>query len=113
MKERLTVVTGERGAFVADTLRGDLTFHENGEIPTEWAQVQTFRGVSEGNVTRFAIAKPEPLRVQHENFRDAVLGRETDVITMREGMETVRVAEACLRSARECRTIDVSELSTS
>jgi predicted dehydrogenase len=75
--------------------------------------VQSFRGVSEGDVTRFAIAKPEPLRVQHENFRDAVLGHETDVITMREGMETVRVAEACLQSARESRTIQVSELITS
>ena len=27
-------------------------------------------------MTRFAIPKPEPLRVQHENFRDAVLGRD-------------------------------------
>jgi UDP-N-acetylglucosamine 3-dehydrogenase len=108
MKERLTVVTGERGAFVADTLHGDLTFHENGEVLTQWEHVQSFRGVSEGNVTRFAIPKPEPLRVQHENFRDAVLGRSNDVITMREGMETVRVAEACLQSAREVRTIDVS-----
>ncbi len=36
LKERITVVTGERGAFVADTLHGDLTFHENGEIATEW-----------------------------------------------------------------------------
>lgn len=113
MKERLTVVTGERGAFVADTLHGDLTFHENGEVMTEWSTVQTFRGVSEGNVTRFAIPKPEPLRVQHENFRDAVLGRPSDVITMREGTETVRVAEACLQSARESRTIAVSELITS
>ena len=111
MKERLTVVTGERGAFVADTLHGDLTFHENGEVPTEWAHVQSFRGVSEGNVTRFAIPKPEPLRVQHENFRDAVLGRPSEVITMREGMETVRVAEACLQSARESRAVTVSELS--
>ena len=113
MKERLTVVTGDRGAFVADTLHGDLTFHENGEVLAEWDQVMTFRGVSEGNMTRFAIPKREPLRVQHENFRDAVMGRASDVITMREGMETVRVAEACLLSARESRTIDVSELSTS
>ncbi len=113
MKERLTVVTGERGAFVADTLHGDLTFHENGVIVTEWDQVQSFRGVSEGNVTRFAIAKPEPLRVQHEGFRDAVLGRTSQVITMREGMETVRVAEACLQSSTEGRTIHLSELITS
>ena len=27
MKERLTVITGERGAFVADTLTADLTFY--------------------------------------------------------------------------------------
>lgn len=113
MKERLTVVTGERGAFVADTLQGDLTLHENGEVMTEWSTVQTFRGVSEGNVTRFAIPKPEPLRVQHENFRDAVRGLESDVITMREGLETVRVAEACLQSAQESRSVDVSELITS
>lgn len=113
MKERLTVVTGERGAFVADTLQGDLTFHENGKVMTEWSTVQTFRGVSEGNVTRFAIPKPEPLRVQHENFRDAVLGRASEVITMREGLETVRVAEACLQSAQESRSVDVSEMITS
>ena len=72
----------------------------------------TFRGVSEGNMTRFAITKREPLRVQHENFRDAVLGLPSEIITMREGMETVRVAEACLQSAQSSRTIDVSELST-
>lgn len=107
MKERLTVVTGERGAFVADTLHGDLTFHENGLMPTEWSQVASFRGVSEGDMTRFALPKREPLRVQHENFRDAVLGRDAEVVSMREGMATVRVAEACLTSALERRTVDL------
>jgi UDP-N-acetylglucosamine 3-dehydrogenase len=107
LKERTTVVTGERGTFVADTLQGDLTFHENGVIATEWEQIATFRGVTEGNSTRFAIPKPEPLRVQHENFRDAVRGAGDDIVTMREGMRTVAVADACLRSARESRTINV------
>lgn len=110
LKERVTVVTGERGAFVADTLTGDLTFHENGLVPTEWEQVSTFRGVSEGNSTRFAIPKAEPLRVQHEHFRDAVLGKPSGIVTMREGMRTVAVADACLRSAREGRLIEVSEV---
>ena len=109
LKERTTLVTGERGTFVADTLHGDLTFHENGLVATEWDQVATFRGVTEGNSTRFAIPKPEPLRVQHENFRDAVRGAATDIVTMREGMRTVAVADACLRSSRESRTIDVVE----
>ena len=30
MKERITVVTGERGAYVADTISADLTFYANG-----------------------------------------------------------------------------------
>jgi predicted dehydrogenase len=107
LKERLTVVTGERGTYVADTLHGDLTFHENGIIDTEWEQVARFRGVTEGDSIRYAIAKPEPLRVQHENFRDAVLGLDAEIVTMREGLATVTVADACIRSAREGRAIDL------
>ena len=100
MKERVTIVTGERGAFVADTLTADLTFYENGDIDTAWSDIAQFRGVREGNMTRYAIAKPEPLRVEHEQFRDAVLGKEADIVTMRQGMRTVAVAEACIESAR-------------
>jgi predicted dehydrogenase len=101
MKERVTVVTGEKGAFVADTAAGDLTFYANGTVPVEWESVSVFRGVSEGDVTRFAFAKREPLRVEHEAFRDAVLGRKTDVVTMSQGQRTLSVVEAALRSARE------------
>jgi predicted dehydrogenase len=107
LKERCTVVTGVKGAFVADTLHGDLTFHENGVITTEWDQIASFRGVSEGNSTRYAIPKPEPLRVLHEGFRDAVLGKPAEIVTMREGMSAVVVADACIRSALEGRTIDI------
>ena len=31
--------------------------------------------------TRFTIAKPEPLRTEHEAFRDAVLGKDADIVT--------------------------------
>lgn len=107
MKERLTVVTGEKGAFVADTLLADLTFHANGNVPTTWADVAQFRGVSEGDVIRYAIDKPEPLRTEHEALRDAVLGRASNIVTMAEGLNTVRVAETLLDSARTGRTIDL------
>lgn len=107
MKERVTVVTGERGTFVADTLTADLTLYENGVIPTTWDDIAKFRGVSEGDVTRFAIAKPEPLMVEHEAFRDAVLGRAADVVTMRQGLATVAVAEAVIESSKSGRTVDV------
>ncbi len=101
MKERVTVVTGERGAFVADTMTGDLTFHANGTIPLEWESVTAFRGVSEGDVTRFAFPKREPLRVELEAFRDAVLGGTNTTVTMEQGLTTLRVVEAALTSARE------------
>lgn len=99
-KERTTAVTGERGCFVADTLTADLTFYANGTVPTEWASVRAFRGVSEGDMTRFAFAKREPLRVEHEALRDAVLGDASRVVSMREGLRTVEVAEALLASAK-------------
>lgn len=99
MKERVTVVTGERGAFVADTITADLTFFENGTYTTEWEQVAAFRGVSEGSMTRFALSKREPLRSEHEAFRDAILGISQDIVTMREGLATLRVAEAVVASA--------------
>ena len=100
MKERLTVVTGEKGAFIADTATGDLTFYANGTIPLEWESITAFRGVSEGDVTRYAFTKREPLRVEHEAFRDAVLGRPSDVVTMEQGLRTLAVIESALESAR-------------
>jgi UDP-N-acetylglucosamine 3-dehydrogenase len=107
-KERLTIVTGERGALVADTLTADLTFYANASIATEWDSVAAFRGVSEGDVIRYAFAKPEPLRVEHESFRDAVLGKPgaTDrIVTMEQGLATVAVASAMLESAQRKETI--------
>jgi len=107
-KERLTMVTGERGTLVADTLTADLTFYANASVLTEWDSVAAFRGVSEGDVVRYAFAKPEPLRVEHEAFRDAVLGlpgAAERIVTMEQGLATVAVAEAMLESSRTKETI--------
>lgn len=108
-KERTTVVTGEKGALVIDTLHADLTYYANGIVPTEWDDVARFRGVSEGDVTRYAIPKPEPLVSEHEAMRDAVLGKSSDIVTMQSGLATVQVAEAVLRSATEHRAVDLRE----
>lgn len=108
MKERVTVITGERGAFIADTLSADLTFYANGSVVSEWDELARFRGVSEGDMVRYAISKPEPLRLEHEAFRDAVLGKGNDVVTMHEGVQTVRVAEAVLESARTGTAVDLA-----
>jgi len=107
MKERVTVVTGERGAFVVDTGSADLTFYANGTIATAWDSIAAFRGVSEGDVVRFALHKREPLRVEHEAFRDAVLGIRHDIVTLEQGLQTLRVAEAMVESARTGQSIDL------
>lgn len=108
-KERFTMVTGAKGSFVADTLTADLTFHANGAVETDWEAIRAFRGVAEGDSTRFAFSKREPLQVEHENFRDAVLaGHAGDgIVTLRQGMRTVEVADAVLRSASTGTTVDV------
>ena len=106
-KDRITVVTGERGALVADTAMSDLTFYENGRFPVQWDQIAAFRGVSEGEVTRFALVKREPLRVEHEHFRDAILGSGTEHVTMREGLQTMRVIQALLDSAESGQAVQL------
>ncbi|HSO69880.1 MAG TPA: Gfo/Idh/MocA family oxidoreductase [Arachnia sp.] len=106
-KERLTVVTGEKGMFIADTLTADLTFYANGSIVNTWDDIAQFRGVSEGDVTRYEIPKPEPLRTEHENFRDAVLGKDADIVTLEQGARVVEVCEAMIESARTNRFIAI------
>jgi predicted dehydrogenase len=109
LKERVTTITGEKGALVADTLTADLTFYANGTVATTWADIMQFRGVTEGDVTRYAISKPEPLRVEHEQFRNAVLGQDADIVTMAQGMRTVAVASALTESARTLTTVALTE----
>lgn len=99
VKDRTVTITGERGSFIIDLLGADLTFCENGKVETEWTELARFRGVSEGDVIRYAIAKPEPLRSEHEQFRNAVLGEPADIVTMADGAHVVAVAQAVLESA--------------
>src|SRR3954453_2875176 len=98
-KIRRTRVLGEQGMFEADTLTADLTLFRNGDRATApWLQQQ--RGVTEGDITRFAIAKPEPLGAELQAVLAMARGEDSDVVTLEEGLETVRVAEAVLESAR-------------
>lgn len=100
MKERMIVVTGDAGTFVANTLTGDLTLYENGSFSVEWESFANFRGVTEGDVTRFAYTKKEPLLTEIEGFLEGVARGGTDFVTLEEGLEVVRVAERVVNSAR-------------
>lgn len=53
--------------------------YANGATHTQWDALTTFRGVTEGDITRYAIPKKEPLLAEHEDFRDTVLDRHPPV----------------------------------
>jgi len=109
-KERVTAVTGDKGSLVADTLTADLTLFKNGSQAMEWDRVAAFRGVAEGDVIRYAIPKPEPLVTELRNFADAVRGHtEGQVVTLEEGLATVRIAEAMRDSAATGDTVRIAE----
>lgn len=92
-KERVTTITGENGVLVADTLSANLTYFENGRIQVSWDPGE-FRGVSEGDSTRFALDRKEPLLAEHEAFRDAVIaGKSEGIVTLDEGTNIVKFAE--------------------
>ena len=98
LKERKIIITGEKGTFVADTLRADLTFYKNGKIEISQSELAHFRGVTQGDVHILAFEKPEPLVVEHQNFRDAVLGKPSNIVTLEEGTTTVKIADAIIES---------------
>ena len=103
-KERSTIITGEKGVLVADTLTADLTHFQNGTILNTWDQAAVFRGVSEGDMTRFALERTEPLLAEHQAFRDSVLaGEPTGIVTLAEGTRVVEIAEKMAADGLEWR----------
>jgi UDP-N-acetylglucosamine 3-dehydrogenase len=107
LKERSVTVTGENGAFVVDTLNSDLTFYENGIHEVSQDAFLHFRGVKQGNITTFAFNKPEPLRVEHEQFRDKLFGKPADIVSIEEGVETVKVADAVIESSATGQRVEI------
>ena len=98
LKERKTIITGEKGTYVVDTLTSDLSFYANGTVNVAQQQIAHFKGVSQGDIQIYAFNKPEPLVLEHQNFRDAVLGLKSEIVTLESGTRTVEVAEAIIRS---------------
>jgi predicted dehydrogenase len=105
-KTRRTRILGERGMLVADTLTADLTFFANGDVTSEWGASQALRGVSEGDATRYALSRREPLRVELEAFCALLTGADgPPVVSLEEGLAAVVCAEGVLASAERGETV--------
>jgi UDP-N-acetylglucosamine 3-dehydrogenase len=101
LKERKTIITGERGTYIVDTLQADLTLYENGKIDISQSHLANFRGVTQGDVHKFAFEKPEPLLKEHSNFRDAILGKNHQIVSLEQGTKIVKIAEAIRESSQK------------
>jgi UDP-N-acetylglucosamine 3-dehydrogenase len=107
-KVRQLTVTGERGMFVVDYLEQHLTLYENAQASEAWQSLDLFDGVTEGNVTRFALARMEPLRAQLESFAAAVRGEAPVAVTGEDGLRAVRVALATVEAGASGRTLELA-----
>jgi UDP-N-acetylglucosamine 3-dehydrogenase len=105
MKERKTIFTGERGTLVVDTLTTELSYYSNGRHTVSQPQLAHFKGVTQGDIHIYAFDKPEPLLLEHQNFRDAVNGLNADIVSLEEATETIKVAEAIVLSATTKKSI--------
>jgi predicted dehydrogenase len=101
VKERNILIIGEKGAFQVSTLTSELTFFENGKIKVTQDSIAHFKGVTQGDITTFSFDKKEPLAKEHEEFRNKLMGLDAEIITLDQGIETMRVTDAILKSSEE------------
>jgi predicted dehydrogenase len=100
-KRRTVSVLGEKGSFVADLLNGDLYFFANADVNSAWDRIAQMRGVSEGDMIRYAFPKREPLVAEHEAFRAAIRdGGAEGIVTLDEGVRILEVAEEIIEGRK-------------
>ncbi len=109
IKIRELYVIGERGMFQVDYLRQDLYFFENAEAPIEDWPFRNLRGVSEGKMIRYVVAKREPLRVEQEAFMAAVRGKAPIPVTGQDGLRALKLAQAVVTSGEEHRVVELDK----
>ena len=101
-KRRTLTVTGERGMFLADYIDQDLTLFCNSHAET-WQRPSadtTITSVSEGEVTRYSIARQEPLMVELTEFAAAVRDGGDPPVDPHDAMVALLLARSMVQSAR-------------
>ena len=100
-KIRELFVTGERGMFRVDLLTQDLFFFENAAVPDiEWNSLEVLRGISEGRMIRYVVAKKEPLRAELEAFCQSIRERTAPPVGGVDGRFAVALARALIDSGQ-------------
>lgn len=106
-KIRELYVTGEVGMFRVDYLTQDLYFFENATAQGgDWETMRVLRGVSEGRMIRYAVAKKEPLRAELEAFVAAASGERDNPVTGQDGLIALDLALKLIQAGHEGRVIE-------
>ncbi len=101
-KRRVLTVTGERGMYVADYIAQDLVFYANPDASATWVNPghgTSTTSVSEGEMTRRAITREEPLGVELREFARAVLTGGKPPVDPHDGMIALLLAMKMVESA--------------
>jgi predicted dehydrogenase len=112
-KRRSLTVTGERGMYVADYIAQDLVFYANQDAPDTWINPGTGRSVTsvaEGEMTRRAIRREEPLVVELRGFADAVRNGGPPPVEPRDAMIALLLARKMVESGERGEVIDGAAL---
>ncbi len=97
-KVRELSVTAEGGMWVVNYLTQDLSFYENPRKSIEWDTLGVVRGTGEGDMTRFAIERREPLLVEWESFVERLATGSGPTATGHDGYAALSIATAIQRS---------------
>jgi len=97
-KQRETLVLGERGMLVADTVTQDLFLYRNNWQEGTW--LRNVRGVDEGDMTRFALRRAEPLRLELQAFADAIRAGAEVEPNLVDGVAAIELADMVLDLSR-------------
>ncbi len=107
-KVREVLVLGEIGLFRVDDLTQDLFFYENAQVDlVTWDALQTLKGVSEGSMTRFALQRYEPLKVELQAFVNSVKDDTPTPVSGEDGLAALKIALALVESGKSHKIIEV------
>ena len=73
----------------------------------DWDSLRMLRGVSEGQMTRYVLAKKEPLRAEQEAFLAAVRGEAPVAVSGEDGLRALQLAQLLITSGAEHRPLNL------